>query len=95
MQKKWHHKLRAALEKPLKVATHPTFTRIMIFCKADSFSIFPKSVNTCAPNAMFGQYFQEDKCRRSHALPSDEKVLAIVKFMDPFIKEPNKVASGR
>ena len=82
------------MEKPLKVANNPTLTCIMNFCKAELFSVFLKGVNTFATSALFG-FFQGDKYRRSHVLPSDEKVLVIIKLLDPFINEPNKVASGQ
>ena len=56
----WHPKLKAALEGPLKEAQNPTLTEIMEFCTKYAYSVVPKGSPICAPNYLFGSFFQRE-----------------------------------
>lgn len=84
----WHPKLKAALEGPLVKAGHPKFTDIMNYCGKYSEAIFKKDGKMCTSNAYLGKCNLGEKCRRSHALPSDQQVATILQQLDKFISEP-------
>ena len=91
----WHSILKEKLEGPLKAAGHPSFTKIMNFCKTDAYSVFLKGSLVCVPNAFFGRCFNGDKCTRKHTPAKDSQVEIILKLVEPFLKEPSKLKSGQ
>lgn len=91
----WNPKLKAALEGPLKEAGNPTFTKIMNFCKRDSYSIIPKSSPICSPNLLFGTCFFGDKCTKKHVMATDAQVAPILALVAEFIKDPKKLNTGQ
>ena len=90
----WHPKLKEALEEPLKKAGHPSFTKVMNFCKKDAYGIFHKGSPICVPNAFFGTCFFGDKCPKKHTMATDAQVQPILSLLDDFIRDPAKIKSG-
>ena len=91
----WHPKLKAVLEEPLKAAGYPSFTKVLNFCKQDAYSLFPKGSPICVPNVFFGRCFNGDKCTQKHTLPKEAQVEAMLKMVEPFVKNPIKLKSGQ
>mmetsp|Transcript_15052 Transcript_15052/g.17307 ORF Transcript_15052/g.17307 Transcript_15052/m.17307 type:complete len:80 (+) Transcript_15052:240-479(+) len=61
----WNPKLSTALMVPLQESGHPTFTKIVQFCKKYAYGIFPKGSPICAPNEFFGTCIFGDKCTKN------------------------------
>eukprot|EP00560_Eucampia_antarctica_P008394 CAMPEP_0197825944 /NCGR_PEP_ID=MMETSP1437-20131217/2968_1 /TAXON_ID=49252 ORGANISM="Eucampia antarctica, Strain CCMP1452" /NCGR_SAMPLE_ID=MMETSP1437 /ASSEMBLY_ACC=CAM_ASM_001096 /LENGTH=151 /DNA_ID=CAMNT_0043426169 /DNA_START=12 /DNA_END=467 /DNA_ORIENTATION=- len=91
----WHPKLKEALKGPLKAAGHPTFTKIMNFCKKDGYNIFPKGSQICTPNAFFGSCFLGEKCTKKHTQASGAQVKPILTLVEDFMKDPIKLNTGQ
>lgn len=92
---KWHPALQKALFPALKKSNFPTFTKIMKFCGADVNVPFSQKDKICAPNAFFGRCSSGDKCRKSHALISDEQAKEILKILDKFVRDPDGCANSK
>ena len=87
--------LKAVLEEPLKVAGYPSFTNVLNFCKQDAYNLFLKGSPVCVPNVFFGRCFNGDKCTQKHTLPKEAQVEAMLKMVEPFVKNPIKLKSGQ
>ena len=90
----WHPKLKAVLAGPLKAAGNPSLTKLMNFCKADARTVIPKVSRVCAANAFLGRCYNGDSCQQRHMLVRDEDVAAVLKLLDPFLKDPLKINKG-
>ena len=90
----WHPKLKSALQKPLQVAGYPSFSAVMKYCQKSPDSVYTKDDEICTPNAFFGRCYLGNKCKRSHSLPSDEKVEQILKMTEKFISSPQGLSRG-
>ena len=88
-------KLKEAVEKPLKQARFPTFTKILQFWKSNTYNIYPRGSEVCAPNSFLGRCFHENKCTKLHKLAEDCQIPDILKILDPFIKFPKKVKTSQ
>ena len=87
----WHNDVKATLEKPIQIAGHPTFSKVMKYCGAQTqqLRIFPKGSKVCGPNAFFGKWQDGEACERSHCLPTQNEVKKILKTVKKFIDEPH------
>ena len=90
----WHPKLKAVLAGPLKAAGNPSLTKLMNFCKADARTVIPKVSRVCAANAFLGRCYNGDSCQQRHMLVRDDDVAAVLKLLDPFLKDPLKINKG-
>ena len=90
----WNHKLKAALAGPLAAAGHPSFSKIMRFCKQDAYGVFSKKSGICAPHAILGTCFHGEKCNKRHITASDQQADEALKLLTPFLKTPTAVNEG-
>jgi hypothetical protein len=91
----WHPKLKAALEAPLQVAGHPSFSAIFQYCNTSPDDLFPKWGKRCGPNAFFGKCYHATKCEKEHTLPSEKEIEQMLKLVDKFITKPSGLRAGR
>ena len=87
----WHNDVKATLEKPIQIAGHPTFSKVMKFCGAQTqqFRIYPKGSKVCEPNAFFGKCQDEEACERSPRLLKQNEVTKMRKTVKKIIDEPH------
>ena len=90
----WHPKLKATLEKALKVTNYPKFMQILTFCGIDANDMYKKFGGKCAPNVMFGRCYSKGSCTRSHALASDKEVEEILSLTKKFYENPDDFKKG-
>ena len=91
----WHPKLRAAIAPAMRRAKHPSFSQILRFLGTDAYHIYPKGAPECPANGILGECGYGDRCRKQHRIANDKQVAQILEFMQPFVKNPDKLKEGK
>ena len=91
----WHPKMKAALERPLQVANHPSFLSIFQYCGTNPDDVCARWESRCAPNLFFGKCFYGDKCRKEHVFAKEYEIPKMLKLVDKFVQKPLGLRQGQ